>query len=267
MELGFAGSDLGGDLVAEGFDGVAVGEEAGFVGDFAVAGDDAVDVELQGFVESFCPFDEAAASVVVDEGTGAGHEVAGVEGFEAGEVDDGVAVGVAAADVEGANFFAAEEDAHLFIKDEAGGGHAGLFVRLPVAEDSVAGVEGGDDFGGGEVFGVATGMVGVVVGGEDVFDGEGGDGADFGGDLVVVALVLVVNEDDAFGGDEDGYVAAIALDFIEVLGDFGDSEFGGSGRLGEGWCLEGKPAEAEEEGGGGGSGQEFGCEHSVVSGW
>ncbi len=267
LGLGFAGADLGGDLVAEGFDGVAVGEEAHFVGDFAVAGDDAVDVELQGFVESFGPFDDAAAAVVVDEGAGGGHEVAGVEGFEAGEVDESVAVGVAAAEVEGANFLAAEEDAHLLIKNEAGGGHAGLFVGLFVAEDAVAGVDSGDHVGGGEVFGVATGMVGVVVGGEDVFDGEGGDGADFGGDLVMVALVFVIDEDDAFGGDEDGYVATVALNFIEIFGDFRDGEFGGGGGLGEGGGLEGKPAKAEEEGGGSGSGQEFGCEHIVVSGW
>lgn len=102
---------------------------AHFVGDFAVAGDDAGDVELQGFVESFGPFDDAAA-------------------------------GVAAAEVEGANFLAAEEDAHLLIKNAVGGGHAGLFVGLFVAEDAVAGVEGGEDVGSGEVFGVAAGMVG-----------------------------------------------------------------------------------------------------------
>lgn len=40
----------------------------------------------------------------------------------------------------------------------------------------------------------------------------GGEGADFGGDLVVV--VFVIDVDDAFCGDEDGYVTTVALNFI-----------------------------------------------------
>ncbi len=127
-----------------------------------------------------------------------------MDDLEGGAVNDGVAVGVAATKMTGPDFFAAEEDAGFLCVDELGRGDVGGGVRLLVLDDVLAGLGRRDDDGGGDELDVATTVVLVVVGGEDVFDGLGGDGLDGGDDLVVVALVLVVDQDDALVGDQRG---------------------------------------------------------------
>ena len=221
-----------------------------------MAGNDSVEIQLQGFVERFGPLDDAAAAWVVNERAGAGHQVAGVKGFERREIDDGIAVGVAAAEVAGADFLAAEKDAHFLGEGEACGGGRNV-GPLFVGDDVGAGHGSGDDVGSWQELRVAAAVILVVVGGQHVLNRLRGDGFHLRDDGVVVLIEFVVDQNNAFGGDQDADVAAIAFDFVEAVFHLIDGEF----RLLR--LRPGEDAEAQEDGRGGAAGEKPVANHAV----
>ena len=119
---------------------------------------------------------------------------------------------MAAAEIVSANLFAAEKY-RGFIR-ETNPRHARHLSRHHVG----AGIVLRDDLDGSpqHLF-VATGMVAMLVGVEDIFDRFGGDRFDLRHDVCVVALEFVVDNDDAFIGDVVSDVTAIADDHVEVV--------------------------------------------------
>ena len=175
-----------------------------------MSGDHRVEVEGEQAGQGGRPLGGAAAvGVVPERREGAAvetpavdEEVAGVDGAQVGEVDDRVAVGVAASEVVGLRLGAAQEDRGLVGERQPRG------AGLAVTDDVGAGVAVGDDLGRPHEVGVAAGVVAVVVGVQHVLDGLVGDAGDLGGDEVETVGELVVDEDDAVPGHADGDVAA-----------------------------------------------------------
>ena len=147
-------------------------EEVGFLDHWTVAWNHGVEIEFQHASQRLIPFDDAAARAVIDKRRAAIHEeIAGVERTFGGKLNYSVAVGVASADVPRQHFLAAQEDLRFVRKSDAW--EAGHLSRKHVS----AGILVDDDLGGRGQHGfVATGMVAVLMGVEDVADGLVADG-------------------------------------------------------------------------------------------
>ena len=82
-----------------------------------------------------------------------------------------------------------------------------------------------DDLGDLDVGGVASGVVAVMVGVEDVSDRPGADPADEILDRVKVLRELVVNQDHALVGDTHADVPTRSEDYVESVLHHLDGEF------------------------------------------
>ena len=82
--------------------------------------------------------DQTAAAVVIDERAGAGHQVAGMDGAIRREINNRIAVGVAAAEISGSHFFSADEDGCFFRECDACRSHVWRSIGLLVFEDILA---------------------------------------------------------------------------------------------------------------------------------
>jgi hypothetical protein len=196
--------------------------EVGLLHDGSVAGDHEVEVVSQGLLHRPVPVLDAAIGVGIAERRAVGEEVAHMDGALALEEDDGVAVGVAAAEVTGHDLLASQHDLRLVgERDARDAGHL-AFHHVG------AGVAVQDDFGvGGEHGLIAAGVVPVVMRVEDEADRLVADALHLGQNLRVVLRELVVDQEHALVRGQHGDVAAAADDDVEAVGDLFERELGG----------------------------------------
>ena len=68
---------------------------------------------------------------------------------------------------------------------------------------------------------ISAGVIAVIMGVDEIFDGQRRDLLDGGLDLVVERRELAVHHDDAVGADRDGDVAALALEHVGLVAQVG----------------------------------------------
>jgi len=220
------------------FEHLDVGADVIEVGKGAVAGNDFdVGGELSyGLFHTVGHALDAAAAGDVNEGKAVANEiVAHVHDVIFGEVDDGVAVGVAGGKVERADVFAIEVDGDVMLEgdDRESGLFGGLVFHFQGAaiasgaagDEALADVilrdDGGTRVGEGRI---TAAVIAVIVGVDDEADRLVGDfeiferGLDFFGE----GSEFVVDDDDAVFADGCGDVAALAFEHVDVAGNFGD---------------------------------------------
>src|SRR5260370_1467817 len=127
-----------------------------------------------------------------------GDEIAKVSGTQRGEVKGNVAIGVAAAVINGPDFLAAQKHRRFLREREV------RRARHVVLDHMPAGIRLNDDFRAGEKLRVASGVVSVMVRIEYVFDWQARYVLHSRHDLGVVLIETVIYQNDAFTGNVHG---------------------------------------------------------------
>jgi hypothetical protein len=168
-----------------------------------VAGNQRVEVEREETIDCRDEFERAAATGVVDDRHRVDDEIAGVNRLEVGEVDDGVAVRVPAAEPEQLHLRASEMNGGLVRERH------GRLARLLDAQEVRADVLVREDADAEHVahVGVAAGVVAVMMRVEDVFHRQRADGLHVCEHVGCLAGELVVHDDQTFRGHADRDVA------------------------------------------------------------
>jgi hypothetical protein len=128
------------------------------------------------------------------------------------EIDDGVAVGVPAAEVVGTSLYPTEEDRRLVVERHA------RRARLLVAEEVLAHVPVRDDLSSRDEGRVAAGVVGVMMRVQYVLHGQRADALHLLQNLGDVLLILVVDENQPLGRDANRHVARFVQQAVITIG-------------------------------------------------
>ncbi len=81
-------------------------------------------------------------------------------------------------------------------------------------QDVGARIRGRNDLRRGEELGVAAAVVGMMVSAEHIFHRLIGDALYVRDNGVVIPIVLVIDQNDAFAGNQYGDVAAVTFDVV-----------------------------------------------------